>query len=250
MVFKNFMKKFVDAYGQELWSFYKGKEINEIIERDDGYIDAHQAASTYFSEYKDWKIDQKKVMASIRGRVLDVGCGAGRHSLYLQKKGLKVTGIDNSPLAIKICKLRGIKNALIRPIEEINKFKPGSFDNIIMMGNNFGLMGSYRKAKLLLKKFYYITSKNALIIAECKDPYKTNDPVHLSYHKYNKKRGRLAGQLRIRVRYEKFIGKWFDYLFVSKGGIKEILKNTGWRIKKFINSGDSNYIAIIEKINI
>lgn len=242
------MKKFIDAYGQELWSFYQGKQTNEIIERDDGYINFSQAASTYFSNYHDWKIDQKKAMRFVRGRVLDIGCGAGRHSLYLQKKGFKVTGVDNSPLTIKICKLRGLKKALVRSIDEVEKFKVNSFETIIMMGNNFGLMGSFKKAKILLKKFYKITSKKGLIIAEANNPYKTADPLHLAYHKLNKRRGRPVGQLRIRVRFEKFIGPWFDYLFVSKEEMKEIIKDTDWKIKKFIDSGNSSYIVVIEKI--
>jgi 2-polyprenyl-3-methyl-5-hydroxy-6-metoxy-1,4-benzoquinol methylase len=53
--------------------------------------------------------DEKKAIDYAKGRVLDVGCGAGRHILYLQKKGLKVLGIDQSPLAVNMCKLRGAK---------------------------------------------------------------------------------------------------------------------------------------------
>ena len=61
------------------------------------------------------------------------------------------------------------------------------------------------------------------------------------------KRGRMAGQLKLRIRFEKCIGDWFDYLLVSKKEMQEILKDTGWKIKKFIRSGKSFYIAIIEK---
>jgi len=83
-------------------------------------------------------------MEFVKGRVLDIGCGAGRHSLYLQKKGFDVLGIDSSPLAIKVCKLRGLEKAKVMAIEDIN-FKPDSFDRIIMMGNNFGLFGSFNR---------------------------------------------------------------------------------------------------------
>ena len=115
----------------------------------------------------------------MRGRVLDVGAGAGRVSLYLQKKGLKVTAIDNSPLAIRVCKKRGVKDARVLPIEKIAIFKPNTFDSIVMYGNNFGLFGSFKKAKMLLKKLYRITTPRAVIIAESNDPYKTKDPAHI-----------------------------------------------------------------------
>jgi SAM-dependent methyltransferase len=236
-----------DAYGQEIWAHYQSREVFEILERDDGFIDVISTApKMYFSKYEDWPPHEKKAMEFVKGRVLDIGCGAGRHSLYLQEKGFDVLGIDASPLAIKVCKLRGLKKAKVISIEDVD-FKPNSFDTIIMMGNNFGLFGSFEKARRLLMRFYEITSKDALIIAETRDPYMTDFPAHLEYHEFNKKRGRMAGQLTIRIRFEKYATPWFDYLMVSKDEMKKILKETRWRIKKFIDSDDSQYITIIQK---
>ena len=240
------MKRAEDAFGRMLWAYYNGQRVFEIDERDDGYIEASTSPKLYFSDYEDWPQHEKKAMEYVKGRVLDIGCGAGRHSLYLQKKGLDVLGIDNSPLAIKVCKLRGLKKAKIMSIEDID-FKPKSFDTIIMMGNNFGLFGSFQKARSLLKRFHKITSDDGLIVAETRDPYKTDNPAHLEYHKLNRKRGRMGGQVRIRVRFEKYATPWFDYLFVSKEEMDEILKGTGWKVKQYIDSGNALYIAIIEK---
>jgi len=236
-----------DAYGQEVWAFFQKKKSYEIVERDDGFIDLTKGPAAYFAEFKDWPKIQKQAIKFAKGKVLDIGAGAGRVSLYLQKQGFDVTAIDNSPLAIKVCKKRGVKHVRILPIEKISVFKPSTFDTIIMFGNNFGLFGSFKKAKTLLKKLHRITSTGALIIAESTDPYKTDDPAHLAYHKFNKKRGRMPGQLRIRIRFRNYISDWFDYLLVSKDEMKKILKDTGWRIKKFIDSDNSTYCAIIEK---
>ncbi|MBI4152514.1 class I SAM-dependent methyltransferase [Candidatus Woesearchaeota archaeon] len=236
-----------DAYGQEVWAFFQGKDSYEVIERDDGFIGLSGGAQAYFADFKDWPKIQKQAIKFAKGKVLDIGAGAGRISLYLQKKGFDVTAIDNSPLAIKVCKKRGVKNAKVLPIEKIGTFKPNTFDTVVMFGNNFGLFGGYKKAKTLLKKLHKITSSSALILAESSDVYKTDDPVHLSYHKFNKKRGRMSGQLCIRVRFRNYIGDWFDYLLVSKKEMKEILKNTGWMVKKFIASDNNGYYAIIEK---
>lgn len=236
-----------DACGQEIWSYMNKEESYEIVERDDGYICMSSGAQAYFQDFKDWHRYQKEAINFSKGKVLDIGAGAGRVSLYLQKKGFDVTAIDNSPLAIKVCKKRGVKKAELLPIEGISRFKPNTFDTVIMFGNNFGLFGNFKKAKNLLGRLYKITTKNAFIIAESNDPYKTNDPVHLLYHELNKKRGRMPGQLKIRIRFKNYIGNWFDYLLVSKEEMRNILKGTGWKIKKFINSKKSSYIAIIEK---
>ena len=244
------MKPEEDAYGQELWAHYEGRDSFEIVERDDGYFDASaQAPRNYFSDYESWGIHEKRAMDFVKGRVLDIGCGAGRHSLYLQKKGFDVLGIDSSPLAIKVCKLKGLKKAKVMSIEEA-KFKRNSFDTIIMMGNNFGLFGSFKKARRLLKRLHKMTSKDALIIAETRDPYKTDNPAHLAYQESNRKRGRMSGQLRIRIRFHRYVTRWFDYLLVSKEELKEILSGTGWSVKEFLNSQEdtSRYIAITRKV--
>ena len=240
----------IDAFGQIIHAVHNGSEAFEIVERDDGYIEA-MLAKGYFSEYKDWPQIEQKAMEFAKGKILDVGCGAGRTSLYLQEKGFDVTGIDISPLAVKVCKLRGLKKVKLMPIERID-FKPNTFGTIIMMGNNFGLFANFKKARKLLKKFHEIASKNAVIVADTNDPYKTENPSHLAYHKRNRERGRMGGQLKIRIRHKQYRGRWFEYLLVSKQEMKGILKGTGWEIKEFIDSDgerQSRYLAIIKKTN-
>jgi hypothetical protein len=75
-----------------------------------------------------------------------------------------------------------------------------------MMGNNFGLFGSFRKAKILLRKLLRIMSPDALIIAVTTDPYQTKNPIHQRYQRLNRSRGRMPGQLRIRIRHATVIG--------------------------------------------
>ncbi|MFW9935740.1 MAG: methyltransferase type 11, partial [Candidatus Thorarchaeota archaeon] len=78
--------------------------------------------------------------------------------------------------------------------------------------------------------------------------YKTDNPVYLEYYKLNKEKNRMSGQLRSRVRFERFATKWFDWLMVSKEEMKEILNGTGWQIQKLIDSDNTQYVAIIEKL--
>jgi hypothetical protein len=166
--------------------------------------------------------------------------------LYLQQKGFSVVGVDSSPLAIKVCKLRGLKKARVMSLEGLS-FRPGTFDVVLMLGGNFGLMGNPEKARRLLMKLRRITSKKASIIAETRDPYKTDNPLHLEYHRLNRSKGRLSGQTRIRIRFEKTVTEWFEYLMVSKEEMEQLINGTGWRIGQFIDSENASYIAILEK---
>jgi len=92
-----------------------------------------------------------------------------------------------------------------------------------------------------------MTPPDARIIVESNDPTQTKNPCHLAYQKFNRRRGRMPGQLRLRIRYLTYATCWFDYLIVSKNEMRSILAGTGWRISRFIDSGGSVYVAVIEK---
>jgi SAM-dependent methyltransferase len=245
------MNSLEDAHGQVIFKYYNNERSFDVVEREDGFINIDEGAELYFADFKDWYRHEKDAIKFAKGKCLDIGCGAGRVLLHLQKKGFYVLGIDSSPMAIKICKLRGVRRAKVMSIEDIGKFKKNFFDTIIMFGRNFGLFGNRKKARTLLKKLYDITSEEALIIAETREPYITDNPVHFKYHRFNKKRGRMPGQLRIKIRFMQYATPWYDYLYVSKNEMKDILKSTGWKIHKFIDSEDyaknGLYIALIGK---
>jgi SAM-dependent methyltransferase len=243
------MKNDKDGYGALLLSAFKtaGQGVFEITEREDGFIAASNWPGRYFAEYPSWSKHERQAIHFAKGRVLDIGCGAGRFTLHLQHKGYEVTGIDNSRGAVKVCRLRGVKDVRLMSIDEIVSLRPGSFDTVIMMGNNFGLFGGFKKAKRLLKQLHVITSARGQIIAEAVDPYQTREPLHLTYHRSNRARGRMSGQSRIRIRHENIVGGWFDYLLVSLKEMKEILAGTGWEIRKVLSEDGPRYTVVIVK---
>jgi SAM-dependent methyltransferase len=238
-----------DAYGHELWACLTEGHAEEIVERDDGFISASDWPKRYFSDFKAWPTHERQSMRFVQGvRALDIGCGAGRVSLYLQRKGLRVTAIDNSPLAIRLCRQRGIKDARVLAVEEIDRLAPASFDTVVMFGNNFGLFGSFVKARRLLRRLHRLTSPQAVILAESVNPYTTRVAAHVRYQRRNRERGRMGGQIRIRIRFGEFKGPWFDYLLVSPAEMKAILAGTGWRMREILQSGDGRvYLAVLAK---
>jgi len=239
-----------DAYGAELIAAYKGSAVFEIIERDDGWVTASTWPARYFASYRQWSKRERHAVRLAKGRILDVGCGAGRFALCLERKGHDVTAIDNSPGAVKVSKWRGVKKVLLMPLAEVRRFTPNSFDTVIMMGNNFGLFGGFNRAKRLLKDFARIVSDDGQIIAETVDPYLTKEPSHKAYHRLNRSRGRMSGQLRIRVRHGRTIGKWFDYLLVSRNELRQIVAGSGWRVAEIISDEGPGYTVVLQKSHV
>lgn len=235
-----------DAFGHEMLDYLQGKCGLEVIERDDGFVEVFDGQKAYILEYDQWPEAEKEAVGYARGRVLDIGCGAGRHALHLQEKGLDVVGVDNSPLAVEACGRRGLKNAYVLSITQITS-RLGLYDTLLMMGNNFGLFGNVKRARWLLRRFRGITSEKGRIVAETLDPYATDVPEHLEYHELNRKRGRMPGQVRMRVRYRKYATPWYDYLFVSPEEMREILGGSGWKVERIIGDGSPTYFAIITK---
>ena len=235
-----------DGYGQMLLAALEARNTFEIVERDDGFIDASSSGTRiYLAPFRRWPAVQRQAMRFVRGRTLDVGCGGGRVCLHLQERGQDVVGIDISPGAVEVCRRRGVRDARLCSIDDIDE-SLGVFDTVVMLGNNFGLFASAAKAKRLLRRFHRLTSDRGRIVAETRDVYRTDDPAHLAYQKRNRARGRMSGQIRIRVRFRDQATAWFDYLMVSQKELEGLLDGTGWQLERLLESEDT-YIAVIGK---
>lgn len=232
-----------DAFGHALLDQLEGRPAQELIERSDGYIDVSAGAEMYFSEPSD---EQRLVVDRAVGRVLDVGCGAGRFALYLQKQGRDVVGIDVSPLAIDVCRRRGLQDGRVMSVEEVDT-SLGRFDTVLMLGNNLALLGSARGAKRILKRLSAVVVPGGSIIGNTLDPYMSGDPEHLAYHAENRSKGRMGGQVRMTVRYKQYKSPWFDYLFLSREELEGLLEGTGWRLKEVIAESGPGYTVRLER---
>lgn len=235
-----------DIFGKALMEYYNGAKPPLVIRRDDGHVEEERFIDRIFSGYDKWSECERKALEYVKGRVLDIGCGAGRHSLLLQERGFKVVAIDLSPLAVKVSKLRGVKDCRVMDARNLS-FPPNSFDTILLMGNNFGVAGNVEGTKELFKKFYQITSKDAVVIATSRDPTITDNPAHLKYHKFNRKRGRPIGQVTIRFECKGEVGDWFDLLLASSKEMEKICKPLGWNLDKIFKETDDMYAAILRK---
>lgn len=234
-----------DAFGHALDDYLRFGEGHEIIEREDGYIDAASVAP-YFDPPARWSGYERRAMRYVRGRTLDVGCGAGRVMLVLQDRGHPVTGIDVSPLAVRVCVERGAKDARLLRFAKVDA-SLGVFETVAMMGNNFGLLGEPDAARRLLRRLHRLMGPEGRIVATSNDVHRTTDPAHRDYQAENRRRGRMAGLIRLRIRYRNRCTPWFDYLMVSPEEMRTVVRGTGWQVRRIVSDGGAEYAAVIEK---
>lgn len=236
-----------DAFGQALLDHLEhGPDgRGHFIERDDGLLEAMDPGH-FFSAESEWSAVAAAVSDRAGSRVLDVGAGAGRYALPLQKTGHEVVALDVSVGAIEVCRRRGVRETFVGTVFELAETDRGRFDTFLLCGNNYGLLESPEHAPRFLGALTELCAPGAEIIGTCIDPFATDDPIYLAYHELNRSRARLPGQLLLRSRWADVATPWFDYLFVPVEKLEELADKACWELVTY-QPGPGPYLAILRK---
>ena len=233
-----------DAFGMALLSHLDhGDDGWHVIERDDGWVDG-MPASRYFGDIEAWVPIERDAIGHAGDRVLDVGAGAGRTSLFLQERGKDVVALDVSAGAIEVCRRRGVEQTFLGTVFDLVASDPEPFDTFVFFGNNLGLLGSPEGAAKMLGALRALGRPDARIIGTLIDPYDTDNPAHLGYHEQNRKRNRLPGQIALRIRYSSFATPWKDLLWVSLEELTAITGPLGWDLTAHWEQGPFRAVVL------
>lgn len=155
-----------DLFGRAILDYQTNNEPQDLITETNISEADDMSVSYLFRSFKEMpKIEQKALQLS-KGKILDVGCGAGSHSLYLQEKGFYITSIDISENAIQACQLRGLKNARVQNLLEIKNEK---FDTILLLMNGTGIFGTLAQTSIYLQKLKSLLNPNGQILIDSSD---------------------------------------------------------------------------------
>ncbi len=155
-----------DLFGQAILD-YQTQNAPEDLVTETNISEADEMSVAYlFRTHQDMPKIEKKALQFAKGKILDVGCGAGSHSLYLQQKGFDVTAIDISPNAIKACQLRGVKDARVQHLLELEN-EP--FDTILLLMNGTGIFGTLAETTKYLQKLKSLLTPNGQILIDSSD---------------------------------------------------------------------------------
>ncbi|MCL4393865.1 MAG: class I SAM-dependent methyltransferase, partial [Chloroflexi bacterium] len=216
-------------------------------ERDDGRA-GEEDVSWYFTRPREFPRHERTALHLACGRVLDLGCGAGRHALYLQGRGLSVTAIDKSPRIVELARTRGVEDARVADVCRRLPFRDGEFDTVILFGNNLAICGTQLRFRHLLRELHRVTGARGRILGTTRQP-NTTELEHLGYLRKNLAGGRAAGQIRMRLAHRGHRGAWFDLLLMSPIELLQAAAREKWELAAVwaLENLEEGYAALLEK---
>jgi len=237
-----------DAFGRALADWARGGTSPEFIEREDGLVEQGAGHEIYLAEFARWPAVERRAVRLARGRVLDVGCAAGRVALHLQGRGHDVVGLDASPRAVTTARARGLERVWCMPVDALGA-RIDAFDTVVLFGNNVGIFGTPERLRRGLARWARAMPAGGRILAESTNPYCGGAPaMDRRYYGANRARGRLPGQARLRVRYDRWVTPWFAWLFLSRRELAAVVRGTGWRTADIVGGAPGEpYVAVLEK---
>ena len=154
-----------DIFGKALLDYQNGNYTEDLVTSTNISDEDTLPLPYLFRDYSEMpKLEQHALQLS-KGTVLDVGCGAGSHSLWLQEKGLNVKAIDSSEGAIEVAKKRGVKHAELKPLLEETQ----TFDTILLLMNGTGIFQELSQVSKHLKHLKLLLNPEGQILIDSSD---------------------------------------------------------------------------------
>ena len=161
-----------DLFGKAILDFQTNNNPEDLI-TETSISEADEMSVAYlFRDFNEMPKMEQKALQLAKGKVLDVGCGAGSHSLYLQnERNLDVTSIDISANAIEACQLRGLKKALVQDVMKIDaeSLQHDKYDTILLLMNGAGMCGKLKNISKFLVKLKSLLNEGGQILLDSSD---------------------------------------------------------------------------------
>lgn len=223
---------------------YYHQENSQDLQTETSISELDELPVAYlFRDFEDMNEIEQNALELSRGKVLDIGAGAGSHSLYLQnEKNLDVTALDISPKSVEVCKLRGIKKAVA---ENMLNFSGETFDTILLLMNGTGIFQSLQVIDIYLKKLHSLLNENGQILIDSTDILYMFDRdedggVYIPAEGY-------YGELDYIVHYKGESEDPIKWLYLDFNTLKNAAENNGFKIEKLLKDEDA-YLARLTKI--
>ena len=235
------MNSKMDPMGRAIADYFKTQKASKLRVFSPMFEEDEIPLTTLFRNYESMPEIERKALDMAKGRILDVGAGAGCHSLVLQKRGLDVTAIDISPLSVETMKEREVKKVI-----EQNFFTlEGQYDTILMLMNGIGIVGTLERLPEFFKQLDKILAPGGQVLCDSSDiSYVFEDeegmidiPNEMNYY----------GEHSFQMQYKDTIGEPFDWLYIDADTLKQKAGRCGYVVEVVAEGGHYDYLARLTK---
>jgi hypothetical protein len=227
-------------YGRALWAYLHGQSAAELmISRDDG-VTVPLPAAVFFREPSQFTPIETRALELCRGQVLDIGAGAGPHSLELQSRGLAPIAIDVDPQAVAVMAERGVRDARQ---SDVFQFQGGPFDTLLMIGHGIGVVEDLAGLQRFLIHARGLMRREGQLLLDSLDVRRSDDPQNLAYQEANRLAGRYIGEIRMQIEFEGKRGPFCGWLQVDSETLSEKAAREGWDSEILLELESGDYLA-------
>ncbi len=172
-----------------------------------------------------------------RGRVLDVGAGAGRHALALQARGLEVVAIDVSPICVALCEARGVIDARVFDVMKLKSDEPlGRFDSLLFGMQTIGVAGGLDTLGQLLERLKGCLAPGAELIVD-------SSALREAWDGDQEDLSASRGEIVLSTRYRGWRGESFPWIYLGENELREVALDAGYEMEMLGSVSSGEFLA-------
>ncbi|MAU16435.1 MAG: SAM-dependent methyltransferase [Muricauda sp.] len=228
-----------DVFGMALMDYQKGRYTEDI--KTYSSLDEEDVIPVpyLFRTFDEMPKIEQKALQLARGKVLDIGAGAGSHALYLQKKGLDATALDNSEGCIKVCRERGIESSIL---SDILAYSGEKYDTLLLLMNGIGLAGKLNNLSQFLQHLASLLRPNGQILMDSSDiVYMFDQDEDGGYWIPND--GTYYGEVTFEMEYKGHKSAPFDWVYVDFNTLQNACESNGLDCELVTSGEHYDYLA-------
>ncbi|MEJ8755713.1 class I SAM-dependent methyltransferase [Pontibacter sp. H259] len=227
-----------DPIGAAILDYMQGKKKGAITVSSNLTEDDIIPVDYLFRQEEEMPELETVALQECRGHVLDVGAGAGCHSLLLQERGLQVTAIDISEGAVEAMKKRGVQQV---QLADVLTLKDQKYDTLLMLMNGIGIVGDLFGLYRFLVHAKTILNPGGQILLESSDilyMYEQEDgsvllDLNAGYY----------GEVEYNMKYKTHESGKFKWLFIDAGLLEQYAEEHGFTMEVLYEGENGNYLA-------
>ncbi len=228
-----------DPLGTMLIDFFSGDSDAFLNVWSSTFEISTMLGETMFRGFEKMNDIEQCALKACQGRILDVGAGAGCHSLVLQSWGLDVDAIDISPGCVEVMRSRGVEKSYHRNIMDL---KTSRFDTVLMLMNGIGISGTLDGLNLFIQHLDTLLTPSGQLLVDSTDLsgkfLEMGEPVF-------DEEGGYCGETDFVMIYKGLRSDPFSWLYVNFELLQTICSFHGFRCDKLIETDEKHFLARI-----